>query len=294
MNQEQIKKLKQAGIIAKEVKEFAKVFIKPGMPLLEIASKIESKILELGGKPAFPVNLSINEVAAHSTPRHDDKEIAQGLLKVDIGVHIDGFIADTAFSLDLENKDENKKLIEAAELALERAIKRISTGVALKDIGKEIQQAILSYNFQPIRNLSGHSLDPYDLHSGITIPNTDNNVGHELEAGAYAIEPFATSGVGQVFDGKRSGIYHVEGEGQVRDSFAREVLKYIKEEYKTLPFCSRWLVKKFGSRALIALKRMEEALILHQYCQLIEKDRKPVAQAEHTVILTEEGKVVTT
>src|SRR3989338_1396877 len=117
-----IEKLKKAGTITKEVKSYAKLFIIKGMSLLEIAEKIENKIKELGGSPAFPVNLSINEVAAHSTPSWNDTGVAEGLLKVDIGVHIDGWVADTAITLDLENTDENKKLIQAAEQALKDAV----------------------------------------------------------------------------------------------------------------------------------------------------------------------------
>lgn len=290
----EIQKLKHAGEIAKQVKSFARNLIKPNVPLLEIANKIDEKILELGGKPAFPVNLSVNEIAAHSTPSFNDTEKAHGLLKVDIGVHVDGYVADTAFSLDLENNEENKKLIESAETALKSGINAASKNAKLKDIGKAISKEITSRGFQPIINLSGHSISHYDLHSGITIPNYDNLKEHEIGEGVFAIEPFATSGAGRVKDGKPSGIYVLENDIQVRDAFAREVLNYIKQEYKTLPFCSRWLVKKFGTRALIALKRLEESKILHHYPQLIETERKKVAQAEDTIILTKNEKIVTT
>ena len=294
MKEEEISKLKQAGEIAKKVKELAREIAKKGTPLLEIANKIDEKITELGGKSAFPVNLSINEIAAHATPTYDDKTLAHGLLKIDIGVHIDGYVADTAFSIDLENSEENKKIIETAEEALKSALEVTNYRKELAEIGNAIEKKIKSRNLQPIINLSGHSIGRYDLHAGITIPNYDNGQDHELEEGTYAIEPFVTTGAGRVINGKPSGIYVVENEGQVRDSFAREVLKHILKEYQTLPFCSRWLVKKFGSRALIALKRLEEARILHQYPQLIEKERKPVAQAEHTIIITKKEKIVTT
>ena len=122
MNKQSIIK---AGQISIEVKKYAKSFIKKDMPLLEIVEKVEDKIIELGGKPAFPTNTSINDVSAHYTPSHDDETLAQGLLKVDLGVHVDGWIADTAFSLDLENDEENKKLIEASKEALNNAIELI-------------------------------------------------------------------------------------------------------------------------------------------------------------------------
>lgn len=294
LTSEEIEKLKQAGEITKKVKTFAREIIKKDVPLLEIANKIDDKITELGGKPAFPLNLSINEIAAHSTPTFNDETLAHGLLKFDVGVHVDGYVADTAFSLDLENSEENKRLIEAAEAGLKAAIDVVSSTATLQKIGKAIEDAIKEKDAQPIINLSGHSVDQYNLHSGITIPNYDNSQDFEIGTGSFAIEPFATSGHGRVKDGKPSGIYHLENDIQVRDAFAREVLAYIKEEYQTLPFCSRWLVKKFGSRALIALKRLEEATILHHYPQLVETDRKPVAQAEHTIVLTKNEKIVTT
>lgn len=289
-----IEKLKKAGELAKQAKTLAREIIKKDVPLLEIAEKIESKILELGGKPAFPTNLSINEIAAHSTPTFNDETKASGLLKVDLGVHIGGWVADTAFSIDLENNEENKKLIRAADAALKAGVETISLDSELQEIGKAIEQAIKSFGFQPIINLSGHSIERYELHSGITLPNYNNSQTQTLDEGTYAIEPFVTSGVGRIKDGKPSGIYHLEKEGNVRDPFAREVLNYIKEEFQTLPFCQRWLVKKFGTRALIALKRIEEAGLVHHYPQLVEQTRHKVAQAEHTVILTDKEKIITT
>ena len=289
---------KKAGHIAVQAVAFARSFIKPNMTLIEIAESIEAKIVELGGKPAFPVNLSINEIAAHATPKLGDTEKARGLLKVDIGVHLKGFVADTAFSIDLENSEENKKLIASAEKALAHATQLVISNrrVKIREIGRIIAKTIEEQGFQPIRNLSGHSIELYNLHAGITIPNYDNAQEKVLDLGVYAIEPFATlaTGSGMVRDGKSSNIYALIKEGVVRDQFAREVLKYILEQYETLPFCTRWLQKQFGSRALLALARLEQAGILHHYPQLIEQSGEKVAQAEHTIILTENEAVITT
>ncbi len=284
----------KAGEIAKQIKIYAKSIIKPEISLLEIADNIESKIIELGGFPAFPVNLSKNEIAAHSTPSYNDTDTASGLLKVDIGVHIDGCVADTALSIDLENSQENKKLIDCAELCLKNALEVAKFNVELKNIGEQIEKTAQSYNLQPIINLSGHSITKYNLHAGVTIPNYNNSSKQILGEGVFAIEPFTTTGNGKVIDGKPSGIYIIEGDYPVRDNFAREVLNYIVETYQSLPFCSRWLVKKFGTRALIALKRLEDAKILHHYPQLIEISRNKVAQAEHTILITENSKTITT
>lgn len=294
MDKEALDKLKQAGEIAKQAKEYAKSIIQKGMPLLEITEKIEEKIIQLKGKPAFPVNCSINEIAAHSTPSYNDEQTASGLLKIDIGVHISGFIADTAFSLDLENSQENQSLIESAEQALNSAAQLIKLNSTLSEIGEAIEKTIKASGFQPIQNLSGHKIDKFNLHAGITIPNFNNSSKTRIIEGVYAVEPFATTGLGAVRDGKPSGIYRLEKQGPVRDSFARDVLAFILEEYETLPFCSRWIHKKFSSRGLLALKRLQDAGILHQYPQLIEKGSGKVAQAEHTIILTEKEKIITT
>jgi len=292
MNNQELSKIKKAGRIMGEVVKYARQVIKPRMKLLEIAEKIEKKIIELGGKPAFPVNLCINEITAHYTPSHDDETIASGLLKVDIGVSIDGYIADAAFSIDLEKSEENKKLIEASEKALNEAIEVAKKNKTLGEIGRAIQETIIktSRQFSPIRNLSGHEIKQYELHAGLTIPNYDNGNSEKLHDGIYAIEPFATAGQGIVYDGKPSGIFNFKGRKAVRDSNAREIMNFIENEYKTRPFCSRWLVKKFGSRALLSLHLLEQAGVLHQYSTLIEKAKMPVSQAETTIIINE-GKI---
>jgi len=286
-------KILKAGEISKQVKVYAKTIIKKDVPLLEIAEKIEAKIIELGGKPAFPCNLSINNIAAHYTPSHDDSTLAHGLLKVDLGVHVNGFIADTALSFDLENSQENKKLIETAESALEIAEKNFKEGVSLSQVGSLIEKEIESHGFSPIINLSGHGIDEYDLHAGVTVPNIDDKREIKIKKGLYAIEPFATTGSGKVHDGKPSGIYHLQNEKNVRSPIAREVLEFIIKEYKTLPFCSRWLVKKIGTKALFGLKQLEDNGNLHHYAQLVETENAKVSQAENTILIEKEVIVTT-
>lgn len=297
MNKEKILK---AGQISAEVKKYARTIIKKDVPLLEIAEKIENKIFELGGKIAFPTNLSINDIAAHSTPSYNDETLAFGLLKIDLGVHIDGYIADTAFSLDLENSQENQELIQASEKALEKAlefIKQKKQESKTNKIGEIIEKEIKKNKFLPVSNLSGHSMEKYNLHAGITIPNISDSSYQKLENGLFACEPFATNGSGKVKHGKPSGIYILQSNKQVRDSFAREVLEYIKKEYNTLPFCSRWLVKKFSTRVLFALKKLEQNGNLHEFPELIEISKQQnikISQAENTFLITKKGDVIIT
>jgi methionyl aminopeptidase len=288
MTSKQKEKIIKAGKIASEIKTWIKPQIKKGTLLVELAEKIENKIVELGGKPAFPTNLSINEIAAHFTPSHDDKTIAEGLLKVDFGVHVDGFIADTAFSIDLENSAENKKLIEASEKGLHAGIEKIKEKKSIGEIGEAIQKAIESYKFSPIVNLTGHEMNEYELHSGLTIYNVKNSRDEKLHKGLYAVEPFSTNGSGKIYEGKASEIYLLISDKNIRNPEARKLLNFLVEEYQTLPFCLRWIVKKFGTKSSLLLRQLEMNGNIHNYPQLIESSKGKVAQTENTILIDDE------
>jgi len=284
----------KAGEIAKEIKLWIKPQIKKGMLLLEIAELIEKKLEELGGEPAFPVNLSINEQAAHYTPSHNDESIAKGLLKVDFGVEIDGWIADTAFTIDLEGTELNKKLIEASKTALTNVEENISSKITLGDIGKIIENTINSFGFNSVANLSGHSLEQYDLHAGVSIPNIANNSNYTLEEGHYAIEPFATNGNGKVHDGAKGNIYVLLGEQNVRSPAARKVLDYIRGTHGYLPFAGRWVIKKLKTTGIIGLRQLENEGIIHHYPILLEEKGKLVSQTENTFLIEKDKVIITT
>ncbi len=284
----------KAGKISIKVREFARELIKPNMPLVEIAQKIENEIIKLGAQPAFPVNLSIDEIAAHYHPTLEDETIASGLLKIDIGIHVNGFIADSAFSIDLTPDNKHKELIKASEDALENALKLLDKNPTLSEIGETIQKTISSKGFSPVINLSGHALGEYEIHAGITIPNSSNNSNKTIEPGAYAIEPFATTGEGRVIDGPPSNIYKIINPKTPRSPTARAILEYIWEKNQTLPFSLRELQEKFGNISRLAIRELEQNNIIHNYPQLIEVSRKPVSQAEHTFIKTQDSKIIIT
>lgn len=284
----------KAGKIASEVKKWIRPQIKKGDLLLDIAEKIEDKIKELGGFPAFPTNLSINEQAAHYTPKHNDESIAHGLLKVDFGVHVDGYISDNAFSLDLEGTEENKKLIEASQKALENIEQNISSELTIGQAGKIIEDTIKSYNFNPVANLSGHSLEKFNLHAGTSVPNINTNSSKKFGTGLFAIEPFATNGNGFVHDGGKGNIYMWSQDKNPRSPFARETLEYIKDNYGSLPFAGRWIIKAIGSKAILGLRQLEMQGILHHYSILTEEKGKLVSQCENTFLIEENNVTITT
>lgn len=295
--EEKIEKLLKAGEIAKEIKKEVLHLIKPGASLYEIAEFVEKRTIELGGKPAFPCNLSINEIAAHYTPYNGDKAVLKegDYLKVDLGVHVDGYIADTAFTVRVGMEGDD--LIEASKEALENAIAVIKAGVRINEIGKVIEETIRGHGFNPIVNLSGHVIERYKLHTGISIPNIyrphDN---YELKEGdIVAIEPFATTGAGQVIETPPTLIYMYIRDRPVRLPQARTLLSYVKKNFSTLPFAYRWLQNLMPEVQLkLALIQLEKAGAFYGYPILKEIRGGLVSQAEHTVIVEKDGVLVTT
>ena len=284
----------KAGEIAQKIIAYAKQLIKPDMLLVEIAQKIQAEIEKQGAISAFPVNLSIDDIAAHYHPTIDDKTTATGLLKVDLGIHVNGFISDTAFSIDLTPDKKHKKLIEASEQALKNALEKLKENPTLSEIGETVQNTIEEKGFSPIVNLSGHSLAQYEIHGGLTIPNYKNNNLNKLEPGAYAIEPFATTGEGRIYEGASGNIFAITNPKNTRSPTARKILDYVMDKYQTLPFSLREMQEKFGPMARLAIKEMENQGIVHNFSQLIEKSHHPVSQTEHTFFKKEDGEIVVT
>ncbi|MEK6835326.1 MAG: type II methionyl aminopeptidase [Nanoarchaeota archaeon] len=283
----------KSGKIAAQALEYGAKLIKINEDVKDVCEKVEAKIIELGGKPAFPVQISINDIAAHFTPQDEIIKFKENdIAKLDVGAHVEGYIGDNAVTIDL---GDNTDLVKASKLALQEAIKIIRPGTKLFEIGKIVEKTITEFGFKPIRNLSGHGIDVYEEHSGFTIPNYNNEDDTELkENQIIAIEPFATDGMGMVQDGKLSGIYKVVNAKQVRNDTTRNMLKFILQEYNTLPFAKRWLLKKFPSfNVNFALRMLEKDGILHHYSQLSEKSHGLVSQHEFTLLVKDKPKILT-
>jgi methionyl aminopeptidase len=287
----------KAGKIAARVREQIKTEVKPGVKAIDISERVESITRQLGGAIAFPCNVDINQVAAHyAPPIGDQTTIQQGqVVKVDIGVHVDGYIADTAVTVCLD--PALALMVKAAEEALAVAVKMVKAGVRASDIGATIEHTIKNRGFKPIRNLTGHKLSRYIVHAGRSIPNVAGYDLHRLEEGeVYAIEPFSvlSNAVGEVRDGAPSHIYRFEKKRNLEGT-GKQMLAFIQQEYRTLPFCSKWLLQRFpGPDGQTAFQDLLASRCIMSYPQLIEKSGGPVAQAEHTVVVTKEGCRVTT
>ncbi|MFU8866659.1 type II methionyl aminopeptidase [Natronococcus sp.] len=287
---EKYEKLREAGEILSQVRAETADRVEVGASHLEVAEYAEDRIREMGAKPAFPVNISIDEEAAHATPSIDDEStFGEEMINLDIGVCIDGWLADTAITVDHSG---NPELAEAPEQALEAAIDMIEPGVETGEIGAEIEDVITSYGYNPVVNLTGHGLGHWEQHTSPTIPNRAVSQGTTLEVGdVVAIEPFATDGGGKVTEGASEEIFALEREGSVRNRDARKALEQITEEFRTLPFATRWLET---NRPEMALRRLKRNDIVHGYPVLKEDEGYLVSQKEHTVIVTEDGCEVTT
>lgn len=282
---------KTAGKIAGEVLAYGKTLVKKGVLLKDVAEKIEAKIREKGAIPAFPVNISINEIAAHYTPEPNDKSVfGDDLVKLDVGVCYNGAIGDTATTVDLSGK--HAEMVKAVEEALENAIKIIKPGLQLRKIGEVIESTIRKHGFTPISNLSGHGLGEYSIHTKFSIPNVENGDERVLQKGDYiAIEPFATTGVGKVNEGSRTEIFSLSELKPIRSETARAVLKQM-QPYETLPVATRYFnFPKF--KLDLALKEMDRLGIVQLYPILIEITKKPVSQAEHSLYVDDVPIVLT-
>ncbi|MFC7132602.1 MULTISPECIES: type II methionyl aminopeptidase [Salinibaculum] len=290
LTEEKYEKHREAGEILAQVREETAEKVEVGASHLEVAEWAEDRIRDLGGEPAFPVNISIDEEAAHATPSaDDDSTFGEEMVNLDIGVHVDGWLADTAVTVDLSG---NPELKAASAEALDAAIETVEVGVTTGEIGAAVEEVIDGYGYNPVVNLTGHGLGHWDQHTEPNIPNRAVAQGVELEAGqVVAIEPFATDGGGKVKEGSEEEIFALEREASVRNRQAREALAQITEEFKTLPFAARWLDT---DRATMALRRLKRQDIVHGYPVLKEDDGCLVSQKEHTVIVTEDGCEVTT
>ncbi len=284
---------RKAGKITAEVRHLSLRIVREGTPILTVCEELERSILERGGKPAFPVNVGINEVAAHYTSPFDDSSVIppQSMVKVDFGVHVNGFIADSAITFSFNS--EFYPMVSSAEQALKEAIENMRPGIKVSEIGSIIQRAITTRGFKPISNLTGHKVERYVLHTGKSLPNVPEINGARIALDeVFAIEPFVTfsTGDGRVESLDQRHIFRFNKEKGLKTQPAKDMLRLIRDEYRSLPFANRWLRKRFqGSDFDSVFQELVSSRCLISYPVLVEASSKPVAQAEHTVVITEKG-----
>lgn len=297
-DEEALKKLRRSGRILREAREEMKVFVRENMPIIEVCEKAEGLIKRKGGKPAFPCNVSINEIAAHYTsPPGDKRRIPENsLVKVDIGAQVDGYVTDTAVTICFNH--ELKDMVNTAEQALKKAVENLRPEMPTSKLGALIEQAIKSRGYKPISNLTGHQVGRFLVHAGTSLPNVAHVSFSKVKLGeTYAIEPFVTvqNAAGKVINSEEVTIFRFVRQKSLKNPYAKRLLEHIEENFRTLPFAERWL------QGVIPQEHFREAfkeLLLSKavmgYPVFIEASGKPVAQAEHTVLIVEDGCLVLT
>ena len=288
--------LQKAGKIAQEVKKYIKPQIKVGEKVLDIITNTEAKIEELEGLCAFPVNLCINNIAAHYTsPKKDDElEINEGdLVKIDLGVHVEGYIVDTAFTVSFSEEELLENIIQSTEVAYDAAKLMVKPKYNTREIGKKIEQIIKGFKYNPIKELGGHQIERWTVHGKKQLPELGSQGGDIMEEGeVFSIEIFASTGVGSVHNTNNTYIYELNpyiGRVPLRRKTSKQLLGFIKKKYTTLPFAERWLANEFRFGVAFGLQELVQQGKLRGHFVLAEKKGAKVAQIEETIIVTEKG-----
>lgn len=289
MDQEVKEKYRLAGSIGRKGLEFGKSLVEPDALLLDIANGIEKHIVDLGGKPSFPVNISINNEAAHYSPFHGDKKRLRtgDVVKLDVGAQVDGYLSDNAATIEVGGKGEYSTLIDATREALNSAIRRLRPMIEVRQIGEEIESTIRKFGFKPIRNLGGHGINRYDLHSEIFIPNYDDGNSKTLHNDmVIAIEPFASTGIGMIHNGPGGNIYILSGTKIRQDEI-------LYKNFNTVPFAQRWVAELMPD-ADDYIRKMMKSREVSEFAVLKEHKGTMISQAEHTIMILSDEVIVTT
>jgi methionyl aminopeptidase len=285
---EDLDRWREAARIASRAREYGLSLVVPGARRRDVADAIETFVRSEGAEPAFPANLSRNDEAAHYSPSPDDTaEFAVGdLVKVDVGAHLNGAIADTADTIEVGGTRRYENLVRAAREAVRDGIAQVRAGASVDAIGRAVAQAIRARGFKPIVDLSGHSIERYLLHAGTSIPNVPGASDVRLTEGEIiAIEPFATNGVGHIGNGPFGHIQRFRSDPGASDP----TLAAMYARFRTLPFSARWVATDDGAAALKRGRRH-----LQTYPVFVEQGHGWVAQAEHTVLVRDDrGEVLT-
>ncbi len=295
MNKQYKQDFIKAGALAREVRNYGKSLLVKGASYNEVIAKINKKIIEVGAKPAFPPQIALDDIAAHFLPMPEsDIELIDQVVKLDIGVSFNGAIGDTAVTVDLSGT--HARLIEAAESALLAAEGIIKVGLPVRNIGKVIQETIASFGFKPVKNLSGHGLAQYQIHTSPHIPNCDDGSNALIKPGmTFAIEPFATTGRGYIHEEGEPTIFCFHSRKPLFNDLTRALITKIKA-FQGLPFAIHDMLGDGLDLGQVqkGLQELTQSGSIQAYGPLIEIKGARVAQAENSVLVDDDGQVFIT
>ena len=287
---------RRSGAIASECREWARENIRPGVTVRSVLETIEEKIASHGAQPAFPAQSSRNHHAAHycSSPE-DELAYEEGdCVKVDIGVHVDGYVADTALSVDLSDDGRWQPLIDASAAALQAAIDSLEDGVAVGKVGAAIEDTIMAAGFEPVRNLTGHGIGRWKVHCPPQIPNCAERGGGRIREGmTFAIEPFASTGKGYIREEGEAEVFMLVRPPLRKRGLDPTVLGAILD-WKGLPIARRYFRELDREALEDTLSRLVRQGAMHAYPPLVEEEGVMVTQTEHSLYLGPDGVEVLT
>lgn len=287
---------RKAGAIAGACREWARETIRPGVRVRDVLEGIEERIRKEGAAPAFPAQSSRNSVAAHycSAP-DDDMTYEEGdCVKVDVGVHVDGYIADTALSVDLSTDGRWEPLLAASRDALAAAIAMVEPGQRVGEIGAAIERTILAAGFEPVRNLTGHGLGRWKVHTAPQMPNYGEAGGGRLKEGmVIAIEPFASTGRGYIRERGKAEVFMMVRPPRKAKGLDKDVLRDI-QSWRGLPIARRYFDAHDPETLDDTIGKLARQGSLMRYPPLVEDDGIMVTQHEHTMFVGPEGVEVMT
>ena len=288
--------LRAAGRIAAEARREGESLIVAGATVRDVCESVERAIVRRGGGLAFPVQSSRNAIAAHYCPSPEDPTTYEDgdLAKLDVGVHVDGWVVDTAVTVNVGDRLENRAIVDAARAALEAAIALATAGRAVRDLSTAIDAAIRGRGYRSVRNLCGHGVGRWTVHGPPPIPNVPDASADVIGEGlVIAIEPFATDGVGRVVERGAAEVFRLEEAGGDAADGDAGVLDAIRG-FRGLPFARRQLAAHDRGRVERTLRALRAAGRLAAYPPLVDAAGRRIAQAEHTVYVGRDGAEVLT
>jgi methionyl aminopeptidase len=292
-----LEKLRLSGRISATARETCRKMIEPGVRLEEIALAAEAVIREMGGKPAFPAQLSRNNIAAHyCSPPSDPTTIQPGdIVKLDLGTQVDGYVTDSAVTVDLQNGPDSA-MVAASRMALDNAIALMGPGASITEIGRQIEQTIKAFGFNPVYNLTGHGVARFVIHCAPSIPNYPDPSSGRLKVNqTIACEPFVCNGKGYIESRGKAEVFGLKRAPKPKDKLPADIEAAVLAS-EGLPFARRNLLKllRHEKRVEEALQILKRAKLLIDYPPLVEQPGVRVAQTEHTIYIGEHGAEVLT
>lgn len=290
-------KLRRSGFISATAREHGKKLIVPGARMADIAVEVERVILDMGGKPAFPAQLSRNHIAAHYCSSPDDASLIQpdDIVKLDLGAQVDGYVTDNAVTVDLRDGPDSL-LVAASRMALDNAISVMGPGASITEIGQQVESTAKALGFNPIYNLTGHGVARFVIHCAPSIPNyPDTKAGRLKPNQTIACEPFVCTGKGYIEVSGKAEVFMLRRDIRPKDNVPAEIIEAVGFT-EGLPFARRQLLAVLKTPKAIeeALKLLKRKSLLDEYPPLCEKPGVRVAQTEHTIFISETGAEVMT